>query len=340
MATYLREHALDWWQQIGSKTLPPDANFTAFSEAFLARYVKPSDSQKARKELPTLRQSDNECIQCISGKHSGHTFLLNNGRHPRLPSDLNLSRKPSKNPFAVDFIGNIEKGIAKAKVCLQAAQQRQKKYADQNRVDLFFNVGEYVWLNSTHIAIKAVGLRKLLAQWLGPFKVTAVISPVNYKLKVPAHYRIHDVFHVSMLRLAHDNGAGKRRPPTTMIEGEEEFELEEILAHRPAHKNKSDSGIQYLVHWVGYGPMDNSWEPERLLKQRAPEALDDYWDKVAVVQAQSVADTDTGLAPSAQSRPATRGRGANSSRGRDQNRGRGRGRGRGTLKPVSKKLKR
>ncbi len=135
-----------------------------------------------------------------------------------------------------------------------------------------------------------------------------------------------------MLRLAHDNGAGKRRPPTTMIEGEEEFELEEILAHRPAHKNRGDSGIQFLVHWVGYGPMDNSWEPERLLKQRAPEALDDYWDEVAVVQAQSVADTDTGLAPSAQSRPATRGRGANSSRGR--------GRGRGTLKPVSKKLKR
>lgn len=184
-------------------------------------------------------------------------FFLNNGRHPRLPSDLNLSRKPSKNPSAVDFIGNIEKGIAKAKVCLQAAQQCQKKYADQKRVDLFFNVGEYVWLNNEHIVIKAVGSRKLRAQWLGPFEVTAVVSPVNYKLKVSAHYRIH--------RLAHDNGAGKRRPPTTMIEGQEEFELEEILAHRPAHKNRGDSGIQYLVQWVGYGPMDNSWEPERLL---------------------------------------------------------------------------
>ncbi len=63
VATYLREHALDWWQQLGSKTLPLDANFTAFSEAFLARYVKPSDSQKARKELPTLRQSDNESVE-------------------------------------------------------------------------------------------------------------------------------------------------------------------------------------------------------------------------------------------------------------------------------------
>ena len=180
-------------------------------------------------------------------------FFLNNGWHPRLPSRLNLSRKPSKNPSAVDFIGNIEKGIAKAKVCLQAAQQRQKKYADQKRVDLFFNVGEYVWLNSEHIVIKAVGSRKLLAQWLGPFEVTAVVNPVNYKLKVSAHYRIHDVFHVSMLRLAHDNGAGKRRPPTTMIEGQEEFDLEELLAHRPAHKNRGDSVFGAVGRLWSYG---------------------------------------------------------------------------------------
>ncbi len=105
--------------------------------------------------------------------------------------DCRQTSTSRKNPSAVDFIGNIDKGIPKAKVCLQAAQQRQKKYADQNRVDLFFNVGESVWLNSAHIAIKAVGSRKLLAQWLGPFKVTVVISPVNYKLKVPAHYMMY-----------------------------------------------------------------------------------------------------------------------------------------------------
>ena len=37
------------------------------------------------------------------------------------PTDLNLAKKPSKNKEAVDYIGNIERAIAKAKVCLQAA---------------------------------------------------------------------------------------------------------------------------------------------------------------------------------------------------------------------------
>ena len=57
-------------------------------------------------------------------------FYLNYGKHPRLPSDLTLSserKKAVKDAKAVDFTGNIEKAVAKAKVCLQAAQQRQKK---------------------------------------------------------------------------------------------------------------------------------------------------------------------------------------------------------------------
>ena len=46
----MRDQALTWWQQFGSKSLPPDV--------FLARFVKPSDSDAARKELPTLRQGE------------------------------------------------------------------------------------------------------------------------------------------------------------------------------------------------------------------------------------------------------------------------------------------
>ena len=56
MATYLFEDALTWWQQFGSKSLPPDASLQQFADVFLARFVEPSNSAAARKELPTLKQ--------------------------------------------------------------------------------------------------------------------------------------------------------------------------------------------------------------------------------------------------------------------------------------------
>ena len=267
-------------------------------------------------------------------------FYLNYGKHPRLPSDLTLScerKKAVKDAKAVDFIGNIEKAVAKAKVCLQAAQQRQKKYADEKRMDVQYEVGEMAWLNSQHVTLKVVGTRKLLPKWLGPFKILAKPSPVNYTLDIPPHYRIHTTFHVSMLRRAFDNGAGVQRPPIIMIEGEEEFEIQEILNHSPARKTRTDTGIRYLVQWKGYGPAYNSWEPERTLKRNAPETLSDYWDELeaAVQAAELEKGSDTGLAPSDRICPAFTGK----RRGRGRGRGRtGRGRGQG-LRPVSKSLK-
>ena len=44
-----------------------------------------------------------------------------------------------------------------------------------------------------------------------------------------------------------------------MIEGEEEFEVEEILDHRP----KSGAIKEYLLKWLSYGPEHNMWVPVR-----------------------------------------------------------------------------
>ena len=186
-------------------------------------------------------------------------FYLNNGRHPRLPSNLDLGLKPKKNPAAYDFIGNIEKALIRARFCLQAAQQRQKQYADDKQGDLHVKVGDSVYLSSEHIILKAVGARKLLLRWLRPFNVLEKVTTVNYTLDIAAHYRIHPTFHVSMLRPAYDNGSGEGRPPLIMIDGEEEFELQTILQHRPLNKTNGDSGISYLVKWTGHGPVHNSW---------------------------------------------------------------------------------
>ena len=263
-------------------------------------------------------------------------FYLNYGKHPNLPSDLTLAKEKKKavqNKDAVDFIGNIEKAVARAKVCLHAAQARQKKYADKRGRDVQFQVGESVWLSSRHVTMRAICSRKLLPQWLGPFKILAKPSSVNYTLELPLHYRIHNTFHVSMLRRYYDNGAGIARPPTLMIEGQEEFEVELILAHRPANKTRDSTNVRFLVQWKGYGPAYNSWEPRRNILRNAAETLSDYWDKVeaAVQAAEPDLGSNTGLAPGDHNAPAA-------SRRSDRNR-HATGRGR-SLRPISSRLRR
>ena len=56
-ATYLRDSAQDWWHSVASVQLPENPSFAAFKALFLNRYVKPSDSAKARVELPQLKQA-------------------------------------------------------------------------------------------------------------------------------------------------------------------------------------------------------------------------------------------------------------------------------------------
>ena len=171
-------------------------------------------------------------------------FFLNYGRHPRMPTNFNAA-KPSKIPDDHNYISNIEKAINKAKLCMQQAQERQKRYADMDRAGVpDYQVGQLAWLSSRHIALNAVGTRKLLPRWLGPFTITARNSPVNFSLDIPAHYNIHDNFRVSMLRRAYNNGSGTWRPAPSVIAGQEEWVVETLLAHKPPSKKRGDTGIQ------------------------------------------------------------------------------------------------
>ena len=67
------------------------------------------------------------------------------------------------------------------------------------------------------------------------------------------------------------HGPNYTRPPLDLVEGEEEYEVEQILDSRHyGHRKK----VQYLIKWLGYPDSDNQWvDWDQLM---ADEALANY----------------------------------------------------------------
>ena len=120
-------------------------------------------------------------------------------------------------------------------------------------------------------------------KWRGPLKVVGIIGdvPVAYSLKLPAHFKIHDVFHVSYLKHFKKNETYCPPPPAFMVDGEEEFEVDQVVTHKPQGRNKTDPKVKFLLKWARCKDEHNTWEPYKSLKN-APDALNEYWDTVAV----------------------------------------------------------
>ena len=70
---------------------------------------------------------------------------------------------------------------------------------------------------------------------------------------------IHDVFHVLLLEKVHEDVFPQRQqppPPPIEIDGEQVYEVTDILDSRRRGRK-----VLYLIHWEGYGPKDDTWEP-------------------------------------------------------------------------------
>ena len=83
---------------------------------------------------------------------------------------------------------------------LQRAQERQKVQADRRRREQVFHMGEQVLLSTEPLQLKNVPVLKLRKKLVGLFFVTRRIGPVAYEFELPQTWRIHPVFHTSLLR--------------------------------------------------------------------------------------------------------------------------------------------
>jgi hypothetical protein len=99
--------------------------------------------------------------------------------------------------FGPDILQEVEEQVRMVRENLRVAQLRQKSYADHRRIELSFEVVDFVYLKVPPMR----GLRhfkvrgKLAPRFIGPFKIS------EREVKLPPQLSdVHDVFHVSQLK--------------------------------------------------------------------------------------------------------------------------------------------
>jgi hypothetical protein len=245
-------------------------------EDYLRHYISPSQDYWD-EWLPQAEFSVNNVWQ-ESIKNT--PFMLNFGQQPR--SSLNESGgREVRVPQASNFAKTLEENLARAKASLLAARSRQKLFADERRREVELAVGQNVLLSSLAINFKLAlpGTRKLLPKWVRPFKVTERIGKVAYKLELPPNLKMHNVFHVQLLKKYRDNGKVQPPPPPIEIDNSLKYEVERVLGHREVKRDKQIRK-EFLVKWLGYEHEHNTCEPEKHLTH-CEDLLADYWANVA-----------------------------------------------------------
>lgn len=149
-----------------------------------------------------------------------------------------------------------------------------KFYADKKRTEHVFQQGDWVFLKLQPYRKKSVVGRvsfKLSAKFYGPFQVEERIGEVACKLRLPAHSRVHPVFHVSLLK--------KFVGDTPITMGElPDYDQEEVIVLYPEvviQRRQIERGgkniNQWLIKWKDLDISEASWEDCSFITQQFPQ---------------------------------------------------------------------
>ena len=123
------------------------------------------------------------------------------GRKCRTP--LCWTELSEKKVIDPDLIQETEEKVKRIRERLKVVADRQKSYADLKRKGIQYEIGEKVFLKvSPWMKVMRFGRKgKLSPMFIGWYEVIEKVGPMAYRLALPPKLeKIHNVFHVSMLR--------------------------------------------------------------------------------------------------------------------------------------------
>uniref|UniRef100_A0A388KQF5 Reverse transcriptase n=1 Tax=Chara braunii TaxID=69332 RepID=A0A388KQF5_CHABU len=198
------------------------------------------------------------------------------GYHPRVPADFlrpSQMHPDTSCPALDDWVAHITSIMKTAHEHTVASQTRMAARANRSRMDHPFKVGDDVLIDAHNLQLEADTLRKFRRRFFGPCRILQAVgsdtasSLVSFRVKLPDYLRqarVHDVYHVSLLRpyrRPSERFVGRpyERPSPIMVDGHEEFLVSDIIGRRVT--NDYPPHVEYLVRWKGNPDEEATWEP-------------------------------------------------------------------------------
>ena len=262
----------------------------------LSTAFHPQTDGQSERTIQTLEDMLRSCVLQFKGHWNEYLplaeFTYNNSYHSSIemsPYEA-MYGKQCRTPLCWNETGEkkllgpeiVQATVDKVNVIrakLKAAQDRQKSYVDKRRKGLEFEVEDRVFLKlSPWKGVVRFGKRrKLSPHYIGPFEIVERVGPVAYRLDLPDEVsRVHNVFHISMLRKYIPDPSHVLEAPEIELRNDLSYEEQPVQILGRGEKELRNKTISLVkVLWRNHLVEEATWEREDQMRSQYPHLFQD-----------------------------------------------------------------
>ena len=252
----------------------------------------PQTDGQGERTIQTLEDMLRSCVMEFKGSWDTHLALMDFAYKNSYQASIGMAPfealygRKCRTPVCWDEVGErrliglelVQITSEKVKIVrdnLKKARDSQKSYADNRRRDLQFEIGDRVFLQISPgkgvLRFRKRG--KISPRFIGPYEIVRKVGPIAYKLKLPPELsRIHDTFHLSMLRkYILDPSHVLREQPVQLKENLTYEETPVQIVDRKEQVLRSKVIPLVKVLWKNHEREAATWEPEAQMLSQYPQ---------------------------------------------------------------------